>query len=468
MQAPRSETGSFRDREARVFYRDGGVYRALSQQALNNWNQVNDTRFFGDAMSAGRVVRTSLTEIPADEIESSGIPWAAVLQHDRIPYVSYPYEWSFGMLKDGALLQLELLEAALNEGFTLKDSSAYNIQWVGSTPVFIDVPSFQPLLPGEPWVGYLQFCQLFLYPLLLTSYKNAPFQPWLRGSIDGIQPKDFVHLFSLRDRLRPGVFTNVYMQARLQALMGNSTTSLKKDLEAFGPQRELILANVRRLRKLVTGLRWKAKDSQWASYAENHSYDEVDHDAKRQFVATVASERHWSLVWDLGCNTGTFSMIAAEKADYVVAIDSDHLAIDRLYGELKRRDERKILPLVGNLTDPSPDLGWRGRERLSLPKRGTPDLVIALALIHHIVIGSNVPLDELVEWLASLGSHLLIEFVTKEDPMVQKLLLNKDDNYADYESAYFERSLGRHFELLRKEVLQSKTRHLYFLGPKTS
>ncbi len=462
MTTARTDPGSFRDREGRVFYLDGTVYRALSSRALEQWEALSGASFFAAAMGDGRVVRTKRVELPEHAPRSGAQPWVAALEHQRIPFISYPYEWSFSMLRDAAGLQLSLLDSALAEGFVLKDSSSYNIQWLGSSPILIDVPSFQKLAGGEPWVGYLQFCELFLYPLMLTAYRDTPFQPWLRGSLDGITPEVCNALFSFRDRFRSGVFTHVYLQAKLQKMTADSNRSVRKDLENAGFSKDLIESNVKRLGKLVGSLSWRRTSSEWVGYRDCHSYSDADHEAKQTFVEEATAEARRSLVWDLGCNTGEYSRIAAQHADYVVAMDVDHLAIDRLYLELRERGPSNILPLVGNLADPSPSLGWRGQERRQLADRGRPDLILALALIHHLVIRAHIPLEEVVDSFAELGSDLVIEFVHKDDAMVQKLLLNKEDRYADYEQSNLERCLEKHFEIVRRQTLGSGTRTLYY------
>jgi ribosomal protein L11 methylase PrmA len=455
------EPGSYRDRNGRVFYAGGAVYRGLSPRALRDWEQLAATRFFRQACQDGRIVATEQVAA-ASTIE--GVPsgeWAGVLKHQRIPFVSYPYEWSFGMLKDAAILQLELLAAALDEDFLLKDGSAYNLQWLGSRPVFIDVPSFERMNPGEPWVGYRQFCQTLLFPLFLQAYKNTSFHPWLRGCLEGIEPGQCKNLMSWRDVFRRGVLTHVFLHANLQTKYAATERNVKADLRSAGFGKALIQANVRGLLKTVRGLNWKQAKSVWSDYATNNTYTDTDQERKEQFVRAVVSERRRGLVWDIGCNTGNYSRIAAENSDYVVAMDSDHLAVERLYQSLKATKHESILPLVCNLADASPNLGWRGLERKSLVDRGRPDLTLCLALIHHVVIGANIPMTEFIEWLAGLGTDLVIEFVTKDDPMVKTLLRNKRDDYADYSIENFERCLGESFRIARREPISSGTRTLY-------
>jgi SAM-dependent methyltransferase len=467
MQEYDYEPGSFRDRNGRIFYIDEATYRALSDKAYADWQALAATRFWSRYTDSGQIIHTE--RVDKDDLNGAlkhAGDWAAFLQHHTVPYISYPYEWSFSMLRDAALLHLELLSAALDEDMILKDSSAYNIQWLGARPVFIDIPSFEKLPPGEPWAGYRQFCQLFLYPLLLQAYKDVEFHPWLRGSIDGIDPVQINNLMSLRDRLRPGVFTNVYLQAKMQAGFGGSNKDMKSELKQAGFSKQMIRSNVVRIHKLVAGLQWKARESQWSAYTETHSYSDADLEKKADFVERAAAERNWARVWDVGCNTGKFSRIAARHADYVVAMDADQLCIDFLYDSLNREGVRNILPLRINLADASPALGWRGLERKSLTGRGKPDLVLCLALVHHVTIGANIPLLEYIQWLASLGAALVIEFVSKDDAMVKTLLRNKVDQYDDYYPDRFRQYLETVFTVKRHEVLGSGTRELYYAIPK--
>lgn len=462
----RLDPGSFRDRDGRVFYHEGRVYRALSGTAAADWRALADTALFRRAIAAGTIVATTEAELPRAFLEELSPRWECALEHEPIAFISYPYEWPFSMLRDAALLQLELLADALAEGMILKDASSYNVQWRGSKPVFIDVGSFEAWREGDPWAGYLQFCQLFLYPLMLTAHRDVYFGPWLRGSLDGITPAEMHRLLGWRDRLRPGVLTDVYLQAKLTK-RDASDASLRGELRRAGFRKEMILNNVRRLIKIVRGLAWRRRESQWASYAEENTYEREDREIKERFVRRVAAERPWRSVWDLGSNTGAYSRIAAEHAETVVALDADPLAVDRLYRRLREEGPDNVLPLVVNLTDPSPALGWRHRERQALGERPRPELILCLALIHHLVLTANVPLDEVVDWLADLGSHLVIEFPTKDDAMVRKLLRNKADVYDDYEADYFEHRLRERFEVLRQESYHGGTRRLFFARPRT-
>lgn len=460
------ESSSYRDREARVFYDDaGGVCRALSARALGEWEALRQTRFFGQAVESGNIVRTEQLSDANIAFGNDTEQWAGLLQHEVIPFVSYPFEWSFGMLQDAALLHLDLLDAALAEDFTFKDGTAYNLQWRGIRPVFIDVASMERHAAGQPWAGYRQFCQTFLYPLLLQAYKNVPFQPWLRGRLDGISPQECWNLMSFRDFFRRGVPSHVFLHAWFQSRRTLDSVDSTKALVAAGFRKDQIRANAKGLKRLLRGLRWSPPASAWSEYADENTYSAADRQRKETFVRSAVRSQHWGLVWDVGCNTGIYSRIAAENSDQVVAIDADPLAIERLYQSLKSNSDDSrapILPLVNNLVDLPGGLGWRGAERKALIDRGRPELILCLALVHHLVIGSGVPLRELLTWFADLGASLVIEFIDKDDPMVRRLLRGRRDNSADYEPAVFDQLLSQMFDVVRTETLESGTRKLYF------
>lgn len=442
-----------------MFGRNGSIFRCLSAGALEDWRRLRATQFFARDMADGAIVQT-------EEVERAAVPeledrWAAVLRHAPIPFISYPYEWSFAMLKRAALLQLDLTLAALHEGMTLKDATPFNVQWIGSRATFIDVGSFTRYTPGEPWAGYRQFCELFLFPLLLMAYKNLPFQPLMRGSLEGISAQTCRGLMSSRDALRPGVLTHVFLQSRVQARFADSGRDVRRDLRAAGFGAELITQNIRRLRRLIERLEWKAGASPWSEYVSQHAYDETDRQQKDAFVRDVCASRRWALVWDLGCNVGVYSRIASQHADYVIALDADHLLIDRLYRTLAGERRETILPLVGDIADPAPGLGWRGQERRPLVDRGRPDLILSLALVHHLVIGRNIPLPDLLAWLAEFGADLVIEFVAPADPMVQRLMTNRAGQAIDYSQETFEAALNRSFHRVSHHRLASGTRTLY-------
>ena len=463
------EKGSFRDRNNQVFRFGDRVLRGISENALQNWHLLEQSMVFQSySVSGNIIVSRLLTEDMAGQVpQIEDDPWNAWLEHDCIPFINYPYEWCFEMLKDAALLHLDLLEAGLQDNITLKDASAFNIQFMGADAVFIDIPSFEPYQPGMPWTGFRQFCQHFLYPLMLQSYKKISFRNWQRGNVEGITPYECNQLMSLRDRLRPGVFSLVYLQSKIVAAMGNKKTSMLSEARESEFGKEIILVNVRKLRRIIRGLAWKPARSEWSEYKTDNSYDTECFNRKCDFVRQVAAQESRKRVWDIGCNTGHFSRLFAENSDYVVSMDIDELSVQKFYLELKQERNTKILPLVFDLTNPSPSLGWRCEERLALADREPPTLILCLALIHHLVISGNVPLTNVLEWLASFKCELVIEMLSKQDEMVQKLLLNKTDQYPEFTVEGFEAIASQYFVTKEKETVMPARRFLYHFVPRT-
>ena len=459
---PHFEPGSFRDPDTRVFRHNGAIFRCLSRRALDDWNRLATSDFYGRLVREGAVVATEQVE------DLSALPqldskWAAVLKHETVPFISYPYEWPFGMLKDAALLQLNLTLAALDDGMTLKDATPYNIQWFGTKPRFIDLGSFTAYEPGEPWAGYRQFCNQFLYPLFLP--RPSRMFRIMRGYVDASRVSEADHcraLLSSRDYFRPGVLTHVYLHAKTQSRYEDSDRDVRQELRSSGFGAALIKNNIQRLRRIVERLTWNPDRSTWFEYTREHSYEDEDLRRKSDFVRRVLASRRWSLVWDIDCNTGTYSRLAAKHSAYVLALDADHLAVDRMYEALKREGNDTTLPLLADVADPSPGLGWRGVERHPLGDRGSPDLILCLALIHHLVIGRHIPTADFVEWWAGFGADVVIKFVGHGDPMVDKLLRNRTGQNIEYSADALERALARHFTSVTHEPLASGTRTLYY------
>ena len=301
---------------------------------------------------------------------------------------------------------------------------------------------------------------------MLQAYKDLPFHATLRGSLDGIAPHDARAVLS-GERFRKGVLSNVLLHARMETrYAGVAGRDVKREMRRAGFNKELLDATLGKLEKLVRGLSWKPDETAWTGYGEDNTYDEASAGRKARFVREAAARRRVRLAWDVGCNDGTYSRIAADSAELVVAFDADHATVDGLYRRLREERRSDILALVMSVTDPSPDLGWRGRERASLERRGRPDLALCLAVVHHVCITGNVPVRELLDWLRSLGATLVIEFPGREDPMVQRLLSGKRDGAnPDYDKAAFERALAERFEVDRTEPV-SDTRTLYEARPR--
>jgi hypothetical protein len=461
----RPDPGSFRDPASTVLSSDGRILRGLGDEAAAAYEATAATAAYRDAVAAGRIVgtrRLAADEIPADVAER----FTAVLEHERIPFISYPYEWSFSMLQDAGTLHLELLLAALAEDITMKDGYSFNVQFRGATPTFIDVGSFEPVKPG-PWIGYRQYCQTILYPLMLEAHLGVPFQRTLLGHLDGIPPQEMAKLLRGTKKYRKGVFRNVTVQAATDRRFDRGGRKTQEDLAASGFGAELNKALTKKLLSTTAALRSERSESAWVAYRNTCSYSDDDRQAKERFIREVVADRRPGMAWDLGANDGVYARIVAERADQVLAVDYDDVTVDAMYRSFKADGITNILPLVMNLVDPSPARGWRNMERRAFTDRGRPDLVLALALVHHLALAANVPLAQVVEWFADLGGTLVVEFVEPHDPMADRLLGNKAAGlFPDYRIEEFERLLGDRYQVTSHLRLPSGGRTLYVAEPR--
>ena len=387
---------------------------------------------------------------------------AIVVEQMRVPVVSYPYEWPFEMLRRAALLQLEILERALASGFILKDATPYNIQFLGTRPVFVDLGSFLPYVDGQPWDAYAQFCRTFLNPLLLASATGVAYQPWLRSSLGGIPPGDLARLLPWRHRLKPTVFIDVLLQAYLQRHFSDIALEWRKEPPEV-PKRT-ILDRASKLRNAIRRLRRPPADSLWLAYEETRAYGSAAIGAKMRVVARALDAASPHTVLDLGCNRGEYAMAAAERANLVVAVDSDPTVVDELFLRAEPA-RRNILPLVVDVLNPSPDQGWNGGEREGWLSRARADFVLCLALLHHLVIGGNVPVRAVAAWLARLAPRGLLEFAPSTDPTVARMVRGRVYHAGDYSADGVRAALLDHYGSVRSERLPDSERILFEFGP---
>jgi ribosomal protein L11 methylase PrmA len=458
LTAPPRVRGSFRDPSGFVFQRDGTVYRQVNRAFAETYDRIAGSGLYDVLHAEGLLIPHR--EVP---IELAASPEAhRVLEPEPLAFVSYPYEWPFGLLKDAALVTLRAQRVALERGATLRDASAYNVQVHRGRPLLIDTLSFEPVTEGKPWVAYAQFCQHFLGPLAVMSARDVRLGALLREHVDGI-PLDLVAgLLPRRARLRPTVWLHLVAHARAQRRHARpatpeARTSMRFSLKAF---RGLIDS----LERAVEGLRWDPPASVWTGYyGACRTYTDEALARKGEVVAAFLDEAAPRTAWDLGANTGRFSRLASGRGAFTVSLDADHGAVEASYREARREGEANLLPLVMDLTDPSPAHGWAHEERASLLERGPADVVMALALVHHLAIGNNVPLERLVGFLASSGARAIVEFVPKEDPQVQGLLSTREDVFPDYTVTGFERAIGERFALEGREALPGSDRVLYLL-----
>lgn len=453
------DAGSYRDPGGYVFRRDGRVYRAIMERARAGYEAVRDNPGVRELIERGIIVGTR--ELEPGPARSLAPEAAYVVEHDPVPFISYPFEWPFTLLKRAARFHLDLHLRLMDAGVTMSDATAYNVQFRGVRPVFIDLLSLRPYREAEPWMGHHQFMQQFMHPLLLTGLGGISYNGWYRGNLDGIRRGDLLRCLPSIKRLSPRVFKQVVLPAMLER------ESLETDAQGAGEavprlEKPAFVGLLRDLDAWLAGLQPARIDrSTWADYVSTRSYEDREVEVKQAAVAKFIRQHTPSVIWDLGCNTGEFAEVALSSGcSRVVGFDLDEGAL-HLACERAERNGLDLLPLFMDLLNPSPNCGWRGNERKSLPDRGPPNAILALALIHHLVIGGNVPLREAVGWLVSLAPAGLIEFVPKHDPMVRKMLRFREDIFDDYDEQAFRRHLESHAEVLERQEISPSGRSLF-------
>ena len=449
------DPGSFRDPDGRVFRIGEKVFRSVTGSAARNFARAEDAGVMRKLVDRGQLVDfTDVTE----QASKVGIEQADILlSHPQIPFISYPYEWSFSLHKAAALAHLDLHLELLSEDFTLVDATAYNMQFDGTRPVHIDHLSIRPYEDGEIWAAHRQFCMQFLNPLLMWSMLDLQPNHWFRGSLEGIAPEDLAKLVPLRKRLNWTVLTHVIAQATLQNRSVQSTTGSSRYHEARLP-RSSFEGMLRGLRGAIAKMEVPSHKTVWGEYANNTSYAAPEAAAKHDLVKEAVAAIKPGLLYDIGCNTGDYSKSALEAgAGKVIGFDFDHGALEIAF-KRAQLEQLDLLPLWLDAANPSPSQGWGEAERMGLSKRAKPDALLALAFIHHIAIGRNVPLDMAVDWLVSLAPAGVIEFPHKEDPMVQLLLSQRPDIFPDYHNDTFANLLSQRAQIVKAvDVLPTRT-----------
>jgi ribosomal protein L11 methylase PrmA len=456
-------SGSFRDPAGQVFTKNGEVFRSIFTPGVKDYEAAKEAGVHDMLIDAGMLISHKEVNPDAHTVQEA----VYCLNHPRIPMITYPWEWSFSMLKDAARLHLEAMELLLPLGFWLRDANAFNVQYDGKGLRLIDTLSIGKRATGSPWVAYGQFCSNFLAPLSIAAYCDVRALGLWRSYIDGIPLDLAVKMIPLRVLCRPGIFMHLVLHARFQknadrkADIGKSNAARQPTVSDRG-----LIGLVRSLRRVIDGIKWKRESQVWEDYQEIRTYTTQDVNSKTEFVHRALNRVTPLTVWDLGANTGEFSLISAQNGAFVVSIDGDAACTEHLYQHCSVKGPiERLLPLNINLTNPSPGLGWRGRERLSLQERGPADLVLALAVIHHMVFTSCIPLKKIAEWLSGLGKNAVVEFVPLDDPMVKKLLRFRNDEHHPYDLDTFRNSFSNYYEFLDEQKLKNG-RRLFLLSRK--
>ena len=452
------EPSSFRDPSGFLFWEEGILYRRINLSYQNDYDEFINSGLYAILVEKGILIPHQEVGLPGRKAEGL----YKTIKPELVPFISYPYEWSFSQLKAAALTTLHIQKHALEKGMSLKDCSAYNIQFIGYKPVFIDTLSFESYREGEPWVAYKQFCQHFLAPLALMSTKDIRLGRLLQIYIDGI-PLDLASsILPATTRLRFSLLSHIHLHSKAQKHYADK--SEKKPTRKVS--KFALRGLVDSLESIVQKLKWSPGGTEWADYYNDTNYSESADTAKKTIISGFFNNLNPSMVWDLGANTGIFSRIASQHSKCTVSFDVDPSAVEKNYLQGRLGNETSLLPLVMDLTNPSPGIGWSNRERLSLLQRGPADTVMALALIHHLAISNNLPFDRICEFLSAICSTLIIEFIPKDDSQVQRLLSTREDIFNNYSQESFESEFSNKFKILKSENIPDSKRVLYLMGRK--
>ena len=446
---------SFRDPSGFLFSRGGILYRQVNQKYSADYALLMGSGLYENLAKAGLLVRhEEIDERPEDPTFAF-----KVIRPQKVNFISYPYEWSFSQLKDAALATLSIQRRAMKHGMSLKDASAYNIQFHEGKACLIDTLSFEAYKEGAPWVAYRQFCQHFLAPLALMAKVDIRLSQLLRIHIDGVPLDIASRLLPFSTRFNFGLATHIHWHAKAQARYAGEKISTST--RRMG--REALIGLLDNLKNTVQALDWKPVGTDWGDYYTFTNYTDSAFEEKKRILGEWVEKINPSSVWDMGANTGVFTRIASNKGISSISFDIDPAAVEKNYRQTKTAKEKNILPLVMDLTNPSPSLGWNNHERDSLTSRAPADMVFALALIHHLAISNNVPLSQIAEFFHGLGKWLVIEFVPKSDSQTQKLLAAREDIFDEYTVEGFERCFGEYFDIREKTTVAGLERVLYLM-----
>ena len=453
--------GSFRDPAGRVHDLEGRIFRTVTPAGAKDFESVLETGFLDSLAADDRLVGYALVD---DETVTEMFTDAIyVLEHPRLDYISYPYEWSFSQLKAAALHYLDIALDALKAGLVLSDATAYNVQFVGARPIFIDHLSFRPYRDREYWSAHRQFCEQFLNPLLLRSELGISHNSWFRGALEGISTEDIARLLPLKSRLSLRMNAHVFLPAHFQK--GTQKTAVQRRNDG-GQQKGLARHGyegmLRQLRNWVSGLAPKGgSQTVWSDYADANTYDSAEAETKAELVGQFVRDQKASRVIDLGCNSGFFSQVALKAgAESVVGFDFDQNSLDKGFQRAAEND-LNFTSFFLDAANPSPSQGWSQSERTGFADRAKADVVLALAFEHHLAIGKNVPLDQVVDWITSIAPAGIIEFVPKGDPTVQAMLSMREDIFPNYTEETFAEALGRRARIVNRVQITGSGRTLY-------
>ena len=456
------DPSSFRDPSGFVFTLNKKVYRAIAPAGLPDFTLLHSSGLY-DALVAKKML-LSHSEINDASLLPDNLSTYKVIQPEEIPFISYPYEWCFSQLKKAALLTLSIQMEAMKRGMTLKDATAFNIQFRGTQPVFIDTLSFEKYEEGKPWVAYRQFCQHFLAPLALMAWKSLSLSSLSRLYLDGI-PLDLANtLLPKRALLNSTVLSHIHFHSRFKA--ASTTPGTEKRKTSVTLSKGKLTALLQHMEDGIRDLRIKKMQTAWVDYHEFDNYTEAAKKKKHEVIAGWMEKLKPSSTWDLGCNTGEYSLLASRHSANVLSMDYDVQCIEELYNKATAQKTFNILPLTVDLSNPTPAIGWAGAERKTIPQRGHADLLLALALVHHLRIGNNTPWNMIAKLFSEWGDNAIVEFVPREDSQIQRMLGQRKDIFNDLDDTGFKRAFGEYFDISDSSPLPDSLRVLCLLKRK--
>ena len=457
MKISKIENSSFRDRSGFLFYYENEIYRIINFSYKKQYEKFMNSELYQKLEEKNLIITHS-------EIENLDIDcdYYKIIKPEKIPFISYPYEWSFSQLKDAALLTLRIQKAAMKYGMTLKDGSAFNIQFHNGHPIFIDTLSFEIYEEGQIWKPYKQFCQHFLAPLALISKKDVRLNLLSKTFIDGIPIDLAAKLLPKTTFGNFGLMAHIHAHAKSQKHYEDKDAKIKQKTLSKRSFEGLIES----LKSSIEKMTWNEDNTEWGDYYSDTNYTEKSFEEKKQFISLAIDQVKPKLVWDMGANTGVFSRLASTKGINTISYDIDPLAVEKNYLSSSQNSEQNILPLILDLTNPSSGIGWNHDERMSIIQRGPADMVFALALVHHLAISNNVPLNKIAEFFSQISKFLIIEFVPKSDSQVKRLLLTREDIFENYDEKNFEIEFSKFFKIINSKKILDSERTIYIMENK--
>jgi len=450
--------GSYKDPSGLVYSSGKKIYRTVNRNYKSNYDLLISSGLYEELVDKNYLVSyTSVNNI------KKLLEIYKVIRPQYIPFISYPYEWCFSQLKDAALLTLEINRRSLLKGMILKDASTYNVQFNKGKPLFIDSLSFEKYKEGEPWIAYQQFCRHFLAPLLLAAYCDFRLIHLLKTYIDGI-PLDLTSkILPYKTHFNFSILSHIHFHAKAENYF---ESKFKGRSKYFLPKNSLLAINDN-LKELITSLELKIKSTEWSDYYSDNSYDSRSLQTKKRLIEKfMKSIKTKKIIWDLGSNIGFFSKNLNLEKSLFIDIDNDYLAIEENYLDTKKKGISNVLPLNIDITNPSPGIGWTNSERMTLVERGPCDVVLALALVHHLVFSYNLSFANISDFFKRITKWCIVEFVPKNDLQIKRMLLNKKDIYTDYDQINFEKVFSKNFTIMEKVSINSLGRLLYLMKKK--